>query len=198
MNCCPECGSHLVWDYQKGEVTCPSCGRVVDRIYYDGPVRESESEEVWRNIRIRRNPRINKLYVSYKHHARMYRRVESYVRGKPWLEVDYDKVFETGKLVNSIKSRATIEAERKIESKNLWGLIERGLKFISEVNPAVLARSGRGKYALAYIVSTHLNEKRFPAAREVIETFNVSETSYRRLLKIAREILLVKNIAAVQ
>ncbi|MEM0379715.1 MAG: TFIIB-type zinc ribbon-containing protein [Desulfurococcaceae archaeon] len=190
---CPDCGNSLIWVYEKGEIVCSTCGLVVDKIIYDGPVRESEDEEIKRIIKTRRNPRVDRLYFRYKYHNRLYRLAESYVRNKPWLEVDYDKVLETGRLVNTIKHRATIDAEKKITKLNLWNYIESGLKHIREINPAVLSRSGRGRYALSYIVAYYLDKKEYPSMKNVVELFNISETSYRRLLKIAREILTVKN-----
>ncbi len=192
-NQCPLCGGPLIWDYEKGEVICSNCGYVVDRIYDYGPPRVDESEEIWREIRIRNNPRRNPLTRKYRHHYRLYREAESYVRGKPWLEIDYDKFFETGKMVNTIKSRATIEAEKKIEDRKLWGVINRGIEYIRKTHPIALARSGRGKYALAYIVAVYLDKKTLPSPEEVIDTFNISETSYRRLVKIAKEIISIKR-----
>lgn len=193
-NKCPDCGNSLIWVYEKGVVVCSTCGLVVERIIYDGPLRGDESEEIWRSIKTRRNPRVDKLYYRYKYHNKLYRLAESYVKNKPWLEVDYDKVFETGRLVNTIKHRATLDAEKKISRHNLWSIIERGLKHISETNPALLSRSGRGRYALAYIVSYYLDNKQYPSIKDIVNLFNISETSYRRLLKIAREIVSVKNI----
>ncbi len=194
-NECPICGGPLVWDYREGEVICSSCGYVVDRIYDYGPPREDEEEQIWREIKIRKNPRRNPTTPRYRLHMKLYHRAYSYVKNKPWLEIDYERVFETGKMINTIKSRATIDAERKISDKNLWKQIDEGIKFIEKTYPVALARSGRGKYALAYIVTTYLKTGSYPPVKEVVDTFNISETSYRRLIKIAREILSLKPVA---
>jgi len=194
---CPYCGGQLVWDYQYGEVVCNNCGTVVEKIYdYNSP-RPDESEELWRMIRIKRNPKHNNIARKYRRDYKLYREAERYVRGKPWLELDYDKYFETGKLVNTIKSKATIRAEKNIVESGLWSVVEHGLKYIESVNPALLSRTARGKYALAYMVATYLNKKAFPPLTEVMEVFNVSETSYRRLLKLAKNLVVVKE-ATVQ
>lgn len=190
---CPSCHGQLIWDYENGEVVCSSCGYVVDRIYYYGPPRIDENEEIWREIRIKNNPRRNNIVRKYRYHYKLYREVESYVKDKPWLEVDYDKIFETGKMINTIKSKATLEAEKNIENKKLWNMINRGVEYIKKIHPIALARSSRGKYALAYIVASQIEKGKLPSLEEVVETFNISETSYRRLVKIAKEILLIKE-----
>ena len=191
---CPECGGALVWEYRSGLVVCSSCGYVVDRIYDYGPLREDEDEIIWREIKTRRNPRRNPVKPQYRIHMRLYHQAYSYVKNKPWLEIDYDKVFETGRLINTIKSRATIDAERKISDRRLWRQVNKGIKYIEKTYPVALARSGRGKYALAYIVATYLEKGVYPSVKEVVDTFNISETSYRRLIKLAKEILSLKPL----
>ncbi len=198
-NQCPVCGGILVWDYQRGEVICSSCGLVVDRIYDYSPLRENEETITWRNIKIRNNPKKNKKLHEYKLHIRLYIKAQSYVKDKPWLEIDYEKIFRTGKMINTIKSSATIRAEKNITDKKLWKQIEHGLRIIEEIHPVALARSGRGKYALAYIVSTYIHKNFFPGQKEVIEIFNISETSYKRLIKLAKKILSMKaNIPIIK
>ncbi|MCD6195602.1 MAG: TFIIB-type zinc ribbon-containing protein, partial [Staphylothermus sp.] len=83
-NQCPVCGGILVWDYQRGEVICSSCGLVVDRIYDYSPLRENEETITWRNIKIRNNPKKNKKLHEYKLHIRLYIKAQSYVKDKPW------------------------------------------------------------------------------------------------------------------
>jgi len=187
------CGGILVWDYQTGEVICSSCGYVIDKIYYYGPVNEDENEAIWREVRMRKNPKRNPSIHRYRYHLKLYHEAYSYVKNKPWLEINYEKIFESGKMINTLKSHATLEAEKNISSKNLWRTIYEGLKFIEKNYPVALARSGRGKYALAYIVSTYLNHGKIPDIKEVVNTFNISETSYRRLVKIAKEIVSIKT-----
>jgi len=185
---CPTCGGILVWDYASGLVVCSSCGLVVDHVYDYGPVKQDEETLIWSNVKTRKNPRRNPVLTRYSHHYKLYRRAYSYVKNKPWLEIDYDKVFESGRLIHTIKSHATMEAEKNIKDRNLWETVEHGLRIIEEKNPAALARSGRGRYALAYMVATYVDKHTFPTLTEVVNIFNISETSYRRLLKIAREI----------
>jgi len=192
---CPRCGGQLVWDYRCGEVVCSACGTVVEKIFDYSPMRPDESEEIWREIRIRRNPKHNSIARKYRRDYKLYVEAERYVRGKPWLELDYDKYFETGKLVNTIKSKATIKAEKKIGESGLWDIVVKGLEIVESVNPALLSRTPRGKYALAYIVATYLEKRTFPPLSEVMEVFNVSETSYRRLLKLAKNLVIVRETA---
>ena len=192
-NQCPRCSGVLIWDYARGEVVCSACGYVVEKIYDYGPPRIDENEEIWREIRTRNNPRRNPITRKYHHHYKLYREAESYVKGKPWLEVDYEKYFETGKMVHTIKSKATIEAEKNIRDKKLWDKVNQGIEYIRKTYPVALARSGRGRYALAYMVITYLEKKTFPPIEDVVETFNISETSYRRLVKLAKDIVSIKE-----
>ena len=180
-----------MWDYFYGIVVCSNCGVVVERVYYDGPPRVNENEEIWRMIRTRGNPRVNPVVHSLRQHYKLYRKAQTYVEGRPWLMVDYDKFFETGRMVHTITSKATVEAVRNIEENGLWEVVEQGLKIIEEKNPALLARSGRGKYALAYMVAEYVSNKRFPPVEKVVEIFNISETSYRRLVKLVKELMVV-------
>ncbi len=187
---CPVCGGELVWDYERGEVTCSRCGLVVDRIYYYGPPRMTEEVREKERESLRRHyPKRNKEFREYRIHRARYYMARKYVEDKPWLEVDYDKVIETGKMIHSIKSKATIEAEKNIGEKDLWEPINRTLKLIEETYPIALARTKRSKYALAYIVYKYIKEKKYPSDREVVEIFKISGTSYKRLLKVADKII---------
>jgi len=187
---CPYCGGQLIWNYASGEVVCSSCGAVVEKIYDYSPPLPVENEELWREIRIKRNPKKNRFLLKYRRDYKLYREAVSYLRDKPWLEIDYDKYFVTGRLVNTIKSRATINAEKMISENGLWDIVERGLKIVESLNPAVLARSARGKYALAYMVARYLESRSLPHLDEVTKIFNISETSYRRMVKLIKNHLI--------
>lgn len=191
---CPICGGTLVWEYQTGEVTCMHCGLVVDRIYDYGPIHESEEVVERRKIEIKNHPKTNnRLTKTYRLHIKRYIMAQRYVKNKPWLEIDYDKVIETGKMIHTIKSKASIQAEKNIEEKRLWVPIKKGLEIIEKTYPVALARTSRSKYALAYMVYMYVNKNTIPSQHEILETFKISETSYKRLLKIVRKItVLVK------
>ncbi len=187
---CPECGGQLVWDYERGEVTCSRCGLVVDRIYYYGPGRVNEDENIKREQLIkRRGPGRRPSTRRYRLYLRRYRLAQRYVRDKPWLEIDYEQVVETGRMVNSIKSRATIIAEKNIEENELWDPINEVIEILREKYPIALARTNRSKYALAYIIYMVTRKHRFPREEEIIDIFQISETSYKRLLKLAKRII---------
>lgn len=186
---CPECGGELVWDYERGEVTCSRCGLVVDRIYDYGPPREKEETREREKLLERRKPRINRQLRRYRLYLRRYEKARRYVEGKPWLEIDYDLVLSTGKMINSIKSKSTLRAEKNIEEHGLWETINKTITLIEQVYPVALARTRRSKYALAYIVYNLREKHRLPSQDEVTEIFQVSTTSYKRLVKIAKTIV---------
>lgn len=184
-NRCPLCGGILVWDYERGEVTCSSCGTVIDTIYdYSPPYRKNDILYTGRTEPARHNGRHKEYYI----HIRRYNLAQKYVMGRPWLHIDYDKYLNTGKLVKTIKSDATINAERNIEELGLRHELQHYLKLIERVYPAALARTERSKYALAYILSYLDKKKRPPLEHRVINIFNISSTSYKRLLRLAKKI----------
>lgn len=189
---CPSCGGELVWDYELGEVVCGSCGLVVDKIYDYGASKEREDVAEWREVKLKMYPKKNKVLKRYKYRIRLYNIAQNYIKDKPWLEIDYSKILEAGKMIKSIKSIATIRAEKNITEKKLWDKVEKGIEYIEKTYPIALARSGRGKYALAYMVYCYIWKTKFPPQNEVLEIFNISETSYKRLLKIAKKIISLK------
>ncbi|WP_244372325.1 TFIIB-type zinc ribbon-containing protein [Staphylothermus marinus] len=189
---CPVCGGTLIWDYESGEVVCSKCGLVVDKIYDYGVSREREDVVEWREVKLKTYPKKNHILKKYKYHIRLYNTAQNIVKNKPWLEIDYSKILETGKMIKTIKSIATIKAEKNITEKNLWDKVEKGIEYIEKTHPATLARSDRGKYALAYMIYYYIQKTKFPPQKEITEIFNISETSYKRLLKTAKKIISLK------
>jgi len=81
-----------------------------------------------------------------------------------------------------------MKARESIEKYEYWEIINRGLKVLETVNPALLARSERCKYALAYMIAKTIETGEIPGEEEVTSVFNISETSYRRLKLIISSI----------
>ncbi len=185
---CPVCGGELVWEYERGEVTCSKCGLVVDRIYYYGPPRVNEDEVLaMHNELKKRARRLDKR--RYKLYLKRYRMAQRYVKNKPWIEVDYDKVVETGRMVYTMRSHASIIAEKNIKERKLDKPLEKIIETLREKYPIALARTHRSKYALAYIIYTFIEKKKYPSQEETTRIFQISITSYRRLVKLAKKII---------
>lgn len=171
---------------------CSKCGVVHDRLtsLEVAGFREylhKTSEEKCSRPRGARTAKI--VSSGYKYAVRLYGVGSRLTKGRPWLEVDYAKVFRSGKFVHSIRSRASLKAAKNIELAGCWGTVKRGLEYVDSVNPAYLARSERGKYALAYIVARRLETGRIPKQSEVVEVFNISIMSYKRLCAIAERLV---------
>ncbi len=186
---CSTCGGTLIWDYERGEVVCSSCGLV----HYTLTTLECQYYRV-NNVEedsTREQPRSIKPVVSreYRKLLRIYKKTIKLVKNKPWLEVDYNKIINEKKHVHAIKSKASIKAVKNIEEYGYWDIVKKGLEFINSVNPAFLARSERSKYALAYMVAVKLETGRYPSREDVVKIFNISNTSYNRLWSIAEKIL---------
>ncbi|WP_440060154.1 TFIIB-type zinc ribbon-containing protein [Thermogladius sp. 4427co] len=184
MEKCPVCGGSLVWDYREGVIVCGSCGLVVDRIYEYG-YKQKYSDEPG----TRRNTRVRSIIDkrAYNTRLKLYKRIYKIVREKPWMTIDADRVLETGRFVNTIKSKASILAEENIVENGLKELVEKGLEIIKSENPALLARSFRGRYALAYMVAYAKTTGDIPPEDFIVKTFNISSTSYKRLKSIVRK-----------
>lgn len=183
---CPVCGNPLVWDYRDGFVVCSGCGLVVENIIEEARGGFEGEEELPAR---RRRPVKRVVSENYSVNMRLYKMAEKRVRNKPWLTVDYDAVLSTKRFVKTIMSKASIEAVENIEANGYWEDVRNGLKLIEELNPALLSRSERGKYALAYMLSVKVRTGKTPGPEDVARVFNISGTNYRRLYNI------VKNLA---
>ncbi|MEM0001184.1 MAG: TFIIB-type zinc ribbon-containing protein [Desulfurococcaceae archaeon] len=190
---CTHCGGLLVWDYEHGEVVCSTCGLVHDKLtslelpdYRTGAsnVEVSSARRGTRSLK-RIPPR------EYRYRAGLYVECLRLTRGKPWLEIDFDRVFKTGRFIHAITSRASLKALKNIEAHNYWKDVNEGLKHIYSINPAYLTRSERSKYALAYMVAVRLKTGRYPSRERVVSVFNISDTSYRRLCLLAERLLML-------
>lgn len=198
---CRSCGGPLIWDYSRGEVVCAKCGLVADVLTtfeayeYRTPLLGSEEHQKPANMRRTRRGEV--VSPQYRQILRLYRKCTKIIKNKPWLEVDYEKVFKTGKFVMSVKSRASLNAVRNISILGYWDTLKKGLEFIKSVNPAFLARSERSKYALAYIVARKIETGSYPTCEEVITVFNISGTSYKRLCVLADKLIASMGREAV-
>lgn len=179
-----------MWDYERGEVVCSACGLVHDKLtsLEVSEYRVSINEVKVNKMREKREK--SKLFPSkeYKCRIRLYREGLKLVKSKPWLEVNFNKVFEKGRFIHTITSRASQKAIRNIERHGYWKIVQEGLEYIHSVNPAYLARSERSKYALAYMVATKLRTGKYPDRESVMGVFNISDTSYRRLYFLAEKL----------
>ncbi|MEM4684226.1 MAG: hypothetical protein QXW45_05570, partial [Thermosphaera sp.] len=59
---------------------------------------------------------------------------------------------------------------------------------IEKLNPALLSRSERSKYALAYMLSVRVKTGKTPGPEEITKVFNISDTNYRRLHGIVKNL----------
>ncbi|MGC9181836.1 TFIIB-type zinc ribbon-containing protein [Thermogladius sp.] len=187
MEKCPVCGSSLVWDYEEGFVVCSACGLVVDRVYEYAHAPDTDEGEAVRGRR--RGPRSVIDRKTYRFRLRLYNKAYKIAKEKPWMVVDTDRVLETGRFVNTVKSKASIAAEKNIEKEGVKTYVERGLEIIRRENPALLSRSLRGRYALAYMVAYAASTRVVPPEDFVTKVFNISSTSYKRLKSITVKLL---------
>lgn len=190
---CDFCGGQLVWDYHRGEMVCTKCGLVVGVLTtlevneYRVPL--SKNEKYGEVVAVSKIQRRSVVSSEYKRALKLYRECTRIVKGKPWLEVDYEKVFKTGRFVMSVKSKASMNALRNINILGYWSTLKKGLEFINSINPAFLARTERSKYALAYMIARKIETGNYPTCEEVTSVFNISSTSYKRLCALADKLI---------
>lgn len=185
---CPACGGQLVWENGEGYVVCSSCGLVLDRIFDESTISPKEEAIAHKKGRGKEKRRsiFNKEYAEM---LRLYKKGLKLVKERPWLEVDYEKVFIEKRFVKAIMSRASAEALEDIDRHNYWDIVNEGMRVIAEANPALLSRSARGSYALAYMISVKLRTGRFPDMEEVTKVFHISPSTYARYKKIVMWVL---------
>ena len=190
----------MVWDYERGEVVCSSCGLVVDKITtleaWSYRVNNNEVEQGRREANVATIRGRVQSSREYRRLLKIYKLATKIVKEKPWLEVDYEKVIESGKFVLTVKSKASIKALKNIVEYGYMELVKEGLDYINSVNPALLARSERSKYALAYMVAVKIKTGELPTRESVLKVFNISNTSYNRLRNIVEKIL--REVSAIQ
>jgi len=199
---CTQCGGLFVWDYERGEVVCSSCGLVVDKITtleaWSYRVNNNEVEQGRREANVATIRGRVQSSREYRRLLKIYKLATKIVKEKPWLEVDYEKVIESGKFVLTVKSKASIKALKNIVEYGYMGLVKEGLDYISSVNPALLARSERSKYALAYMVAVKIKTGELPTRESVLKIFNISNTSYNRLRNIVEKVLREASVIQSQ
>lgn len=173
-----------VWDYDNGFVICVDTGEVIDRIY-DYSNRGIDVEET-RNraevLKVRRS--YSRKYRDYLALERLAKRL---TKGKPWLKIDYVKLYEQGKLIKTITSLRSARAVDKVINGGIYAVLDKVLKVIEDIEPAALARTDRARYALAYIVYLKTLGKCVDLLK-LAEMFNVSQTTIRRLEEIANRV----------
>lgn len=185
-----ECRGQLIWDYVRGDIICSSTGEVVDRIYsYERPMPKEETLERMM-LELKKRPKTNTIYNKYKVHMKFYIEAEKIVKNKPWLTVDYEKLFEQKKFVKTINSTSTLRALENIKKLGLEKELKHVINLVKNIDPSILSRTERSKNALAYIILHLIKYKTTPDVKETIKIFNISLTTYRRLEKIAKKIYM--------
>lgn len=160
----------------------------MERIFDDSSIspREEANARGKKRGRGGRRPVLSKEYAEI---LRLYKKGLKLVKGRPWLEVNYEKVFLEKRFVKAIMSRASAEALEDINKHNYWDVINEGMRIIAEANPALLNRSSRGNYALAYMMFVKASTGRFPEMDEVTKVFRISPSTYARYKTIISRIL---------
>ncbi len=163
--------SNLVWDFERGEVVCTSCGYVVEQIYVNDVRHAAET--------IRHE---TKGYITLSKETKKFLELMKYVKvSKKELYIDWDSFREyvrTGKRVRVLKLRVRPIPE------NLREVIEPVMKVI-ERYPRLSSRTVRGKVA-ASLLALYLALDTRPSLVTVARLAGVSRTQLARIMKLVR------------
>lgn len=175
-----------MWDYANGYVVCTNTGEVVDRIYCYGEMRRREQlgNTNKANDSTKLTGRKSKKYLNY---IELEMKAKRMVRKKPWLTVDYAKLYSQGRFVNTIKSWRSIKAVKEATKEGIRPVLNKILEAVEAVEPAALARTERAKYTLAYLIYLMASGKPI-IYNDISKMFNVSWTTIKRMEKLAKEI----------
>lgn len=170
---CPLCGSqNLVWDFERGEVVCASCGYVIEPIYVSNEFRQVHEG----------SRRVVKGYVTLTKETRKFLELMKYVKssGKE-LYIDWDSFREyvrTGKRVRVLKLRVRPVPE------NLKDVVEPVMKIIDRY-PRLSSRTVRGKVA-ASLLALYLALGTRPSLTALSRLVGVSRTQLARIMRLIR------------
>lgn len=169
---CPLCGSpNLVWDFERGEVVCTSCGYVVEQIYV------SETRYVSETVRSDA-----KGYMTLSRETKKFLELMKYVKvSRKELYIDWDsfrQYVRTGRRVRVLKLRV-----RPIP-KNLREAVDPVMKVI-EKYPRLSSRTVRGKLA-ASLLALYLALGTRPNLVAIARLAGVSRTQLARIMKLIR------------
>lgn len=187
------CEGHLIWDYERGEVICAQTGEVVDRIYDYGPckVHQDVTEDHRRRnydeyLRIRDHERFMRLH---RYHLKMYYKAMNMVKNRPWLNINYTKLFAQGKFVRTIESSNTQIAIKNVKEIGLYDILNKIAEALGEIDPMVVSRTERSKLALAYMYYKTVICRERIDLKEVSRIFMISITTCKRLEKLLKRIM---------
>ena len=180
------CRGYLVWDYARGEIICTLTGEVVDRIIDYSRVNKyyNENRHNIRRVNIDAVKKHEKYLRTHRCYLRIYNKALNLVKNKPWLNVDFDKLFKLGKFVETLESENTRRALENMRSLGLLNKLEQILNIVSEIDPTTTSRTKRARLALAYMLYKRVVLRQQVDPREVTELFKISSTTFKRLEKI--------------
>ncbi len=104
--------------------------------------------------------------------------------------MDEERLLRQGRFVLTVYSRKSIEVLDWFEKRGLRPVLDRIIGVLGEVEPLAINRSIRGRYLLSYIVY-ELLRGRYTFSYRDLDGLKplVSETTFNRLLRIARSII---------
>lgn len=196
------CKGYLVWDYFRGEVICSSTGEIVDKIYEyrdldSNKYSNEENTSSFKKSSSRKTLGDKDLLKKYKEDLALYNKALRFIRNKPWLTFDFEKLVTTRRFINTLYSKNTVKTLNNVSRMGLLTVLKKIISLIGEIEPSAICRTERTKLALAYIVFKSIMREEVDP-KEVTSTFNISMTTYRRLEKIAKKILSKNNVAKIK
>ncbi|MCD6323996.1 MAG: TFIIB-type zinc ribbon-containing protein [Desulfurococcales archaeon] len=172
---CPHCGSRkLVWDYERGEIICPVCGTVVDRIYINElPQQPGEGAAVTKGKEPRPS-RITREYLSILEEIKRNKRLarKGFIDTKSFMEYMSGRRGKVGIIKVKMPSSALRHDVR----------LDKVLEVIRRF-PRLNSRTERARYALG-LIALQVVTRGTLSVDEVSKATGLSHMHVRRLAKI--------------
>ncbi|MEZ0290886.1 MAG: TFIIB-type zinc ribbon-containing protein [Sulfolobales archaeon] len=209
---CPSCGSEdVVWDYQRGEVICSSCGLVIDTIYYTArrfsEKNESSERKVLKAVSLRRESAPGVIVKAYS-------KFFSWWRLRKNLEIDRDlllRAYEGSSVSRVIRHIKDSKLEKLLQ---ISPTLKKVFNYI-DLYPRLSSRTFRAKVLVSYLllreaygtpISLNMLSRAFSISRNHLLRIRKEIKRYPEIQKLIRDLdideseilqidLLIKDLA---
>lgn len=177
---CPYCGSpEVVWDYERGDIICTTCGTVIERIYVMNP--SSSMNEDFETLKdIKSFDRMPKLSRTTKEYLKLLKELKHSKRLSGKARIDTARFMNYVKLGdNRVKVIKVDVADTTLMNDAKVNKVLR----IMKKYPRLFSRTDRAKVALA-LIAISLLTKEYLQITKISKSTGLSRMHIRRLLKI--------------
>ena len=175
-----------MWDYERGDIVCPKCGTVVERIYVPPITGREEDRELLKSFR-RPQPKLSRLSREY---LRILHEIKSNKRLSSRAYIDSAKLMDFVKASSNRVKVIRVDLPKPELLKD--PKIKAVLKIVAKY-PSLHSRTDRAKVAIALIIYSLIEKGRVNVG-EVSRSTGLSRMHVRRLIRlVSREDSFLKE-----